>query len=85
MKIRSAVPENGCQVFLWRTEKSRKQTKTSVKHIRNITQKLIKSDSQRANHQQHKFDIIVQHAGCSPVADPAMGGQGGRPPPLTKI
>jgi len=31
MKIRSAVPENGCLVF-WRTEKCRK--KTSVKHIR---------------------------------------------------
>jgi len=32
MKIRSAVPENGCLVFLWRTKK--KQKKTSVKHIR---------------------------------------------------
>jgi len=35
MKIRSAVPENGCLVFLWRTEKneeSKKQKKTSVKH-----------------------------------------------------
>jgi len=30
MKIRSAVPENGCLVFLWRTEK--KQKKTYVKH-----------------------------------------------------
>ena len=31
MKIRSAVPENGCLVFLWRTKKNKK---TSVKHIR---------------------------------------------------
>jgi len=30
MKIRSAVPENGC--LMWRTEK--KNRKTSVKHIR---------------------------------------------------
>jgi len=30
MKIRSAVPENGCLVFLWRTEKAKnkKQKKT---------------------------------------------------------
>ena len=40
MKIRSAVPENGCLVFLWRTEKAKKQKakknkkKTYVKHIR---------------------------------------------------
>jgi len=35
MKIRSAVPENSCLVFLWRTKKNKKQkTKTSVKHIR---------------------------------------------------
>ena len=27
MKIRSAVPENGCLVFLWRTEKAKKQKK----------------------------------------------------------
>jgi len=27
MKIRSAVPENGCLVFLWRTEKVKKQKK----------------------------------------------------------
>jgi len=39
MKIRSAVPENSCLVFLWRTEettkkqKNKKQKKTSVKHI----------------------------------------------------
>jgi len=33
MKIRSAVPENGCLVFLWRTEKAKKQKKTYVKHI----------------------------------------------------
>jgi len=32
MKIRSAFPENGCLVFLWRTEKKNK--KTSVKHMR---------------------------------------------------
>ena len=31
MKIRSAVPENGCLVFLWRTGK--KTEKTPVKHI----------------------------------------------------
>ena len=31
IKIRSVVPENGCLVFLWRTEKAEK---TSVKHIR---------------------------------------------------
>jgi len=37
MKIRSAVPENGCLVFLWQTEKAKKKQKTkktSVKHIR---------------------------------------------------
>jgi len=35
MKIRSAVPENGCLVFLWRTEKKTKKTKkTYVKRIR---------------------------------------------------
>ena len=44
MKIRSAVPENGCLVFLWRTEKPKAKKKqkekqkitkkTSVKHIR---------------------------------------------------
>jgi len=40
VKIRSAVPENGCLVFLWRTEKAKenkkqkKTKKTSVKHIR---------------------------------------------------
>ena len=38
MKIRSAVPENGCLEFLWRTEKNEKKQKktkkTSVKHIR---------------------------------------------------
>ena len=38
MKIRSAVPENRCLVFLWRTEKAKKSKKktkkTSVKHIR---------------------------------------------------
>jgi len=36
MKIRSAVPENGYLVFLWQTEKNKKQKnqKTSVKHIR---------------------------------------------------
>jgi len=36
MKIRSAVPENGCLVFLWRTEKtkSKKNKKAPVKHIR---------------------------------------------------
>jgi len=40
MKIRSAVPENGCLVFFWRMEKTKKQKrdrkkqkKTSVKHI----------------------------------------------------
>ena len=37
MKIRSAVPENGCLVFFdgrEKTKKNRKQNKTSVKHIR---------------------------------------------------
>jgi len=33
MKIRSAVPENGCLVFFWRMEKA-KNKKTSVKHTR---------------------------------------------------
>jgi len=39
MKIRLAVPENGCLVFLWRMEKNEKKAKkkknkkTSVKHI----------------------------------------------------
>jgi len=34
MKIRSAVPENSCLVFLWRTEKAKnKKQKTPVKHI----------------------------------------------------
>jgi len=34
-KIRSAVLENGCLVFLWRTEKKteKKTKKTAVKHI----------------------------------------------------
>jgi len=38
MKIRLTVPENGCLVFLWQTEKNEKSKtktkKTSVKHIR---------------------------------------------------
>jgi len=34
MKIRSAILENGCLVFLWRTEKAKKNKKISVKHIR---------------------------------------------------
>jgi len=35
MNIRSAVPENGCLVFLWQTEKkTEKKQKTSVKHTR---------------------------------------------------
>jgi len=34
MKIRSAVPENGCLVFLLRTKKNKTNKKTSVKHIR---------------------------------------------------
>jgi len=36
MKIVSAVSENGCLVFLWRTEKNEKskKEKKSVKHIR---------------------------------------------------
>jgi len=33
MKIRSAVPENGCQVFLWRTEKTKKNKKKTKKNI----------------------------------------------------
>jgi len=31
MKIRSAVPQNGCLVFLWRTEKNRKKTNNICK------------------------------------------------------
>jgi len=31
MKIRSAVPENGCLVFLWQTENSKKAKKN--KHL----------------------------------------------------
>jgi len=31
MKIRSAVPENGCLVFLWRTEKVKKTKKNICK------------------------------------------------------
>jgi len=34
MKIRSAVPENGCLVFCGEWKKSKKNKKTSVKHIR---------------------------------------------------
>jgi len=35
MKIRSAVPENGCLVFFdGRKKTEKKQKKTSVKHIR---------------------------------------------------
>jgi len=34
MKIRSAVPENGCLVFLWRTEKAKnKKQKNKKKHL----------------------------------------------------
>jgi len=33
MKIRSAVPENGCLVFLWRTEKKQKKQKKQKKHV----------------------------------------------------
>jgi len=35
MKIRSAVPENGCLVFLWRTEKNEKskKQKTNKKNL----------------------------------------------------
>jgi len=38
MKIRSAVPENGCLVFLWRTEKQKakkkqKKQKKQKKHL----------------------------------------------------
>jgi len=34
MKIRSAVPENGCLIFLTDGKKTKKQQKTTVKHIR---------------------------------------------------
>ena len=34
MKIRSAVPENGCFIFLRKEKKQKKTKKTSVKHIR---------------------------------------------------
>ena len=30
MKIRSAVPENGCLVFLWRTEKNKNKQKKNI-------------------------------------------------------
>ena len=30
MIIRSAVPENGCLVFLWRKEKSKKKNKENI-------------------------------------------------------
>jgi len=30
MKIRSAVPEDGCLVFLWRTEKTKNKTKRNI-------------------------------------------------------
>jgi len=33
MKIRSAVPENGCLVFMWRTEKKQKNNKKKQKNI----------------------------------------------------
>jgi len=34
MKIRSAVPKNGCLVFLWRTEKAKKtKSKKNKKHL----------------------------------------------------
>jgi len=33
MKIRSAVPENGCLVFLWQMKKNRKQTENKKKHL----------------------------------------------------
>ena len=34
MKIRSAVPENGCLIFLTDGKKTKKNKKTSAKHIR---------------------------------------------------
>jgi len=36
MKIRSAIPENGCLVFLWRTEKNEKKNKKKQKNKKNI-------------------------------------------------
>jgi len=36
MKIRSAVPENGYLVFLWRTKKKRKKQKKNKKKQKNI-------------------------------------------------
>jgi len=36
MKIRSAVPENGCLVFLWRTEKKQKKTQKTQAIQKNI-------------------------------------------------
>jgi len=33
MKIRSAIPENGCLMFWGERKKNRKKTETSVKHI----------------------------------------------------
>jgi len=54
MKIRLAIPENGCLVFFWRTEKNKKQKedkktkkrqknrkKTSVEHIRILNYSLM--------------------------------------------
>jgi len=34
MKIRSAVPKNGCLIFLTDGKKTKKTQKTSAKHIR---------------------------------------------------
>jgi len=34
MKIRSAVPENGCLIFMVDGKRQKKQKKTSAKHIR---------------------------------------------------
>jgi len=33
MKIRSAFPENGCLVFLWRTEKAKNKKQKTKKNI----------------------------------------------------
>jgi len=40
VKIRSAVPENGCLVFLWRTEKNKKPKKTKKNICKTYTHPL---------------------------------------------
>jgi len=71
MKIRSAVPENGCLVFLWRTEKNKKKQKKTKnicktytlpprRRLRKTTVKHVQTKKQYTVHSQ-KF--------CAPCAD----------------